>query len=107
MRGEFAITIQEKEIDCNLNLNAFRLLSQKFKVSLQELDTWLAAEPLEALPALAYCAALNSAVRSGTKGPGDFEKFASDFFDNEANFEAVTQGIEAAFGKDEEETGKE
>jgi len=107
MRGEFAVTINDKQVECNLNLNAFRLLSQKFKVSLQGLDKWLEGEPLEALPALAYCAAMNAAVRAGKAGPGEYERFAAAFFDHEENFEAVTQGIEAAFGQEDEPTGKE
>jgi len=40
MRGEFTVIIDTKNVKCVLNLNAFRLLSQKFKVGLQDLDDW-------------------------------------------------------------------
>ncbi len=107
MRGEFTVIIDTKKVKCVLNLNAFRLLSQKFKVGLQDLDVWLNKEPLEALPGLAYCAAVNAAVREGKPGPGEYEAFASKFFDADENIEAVTNGIEAAFGSQDDEGGKQ
>ena len=107
MRSEFAVTIDGKELTGVLNLNAFRLLSQRFKVGLSELDTWLGQNPLEALPALAYCGVINRAVREGVPGPGEFELFAARFFDVEENITAVSEGIENAFGPQDEDAGKE
>lgn len=107
LRAEFQVNIDGNDLPVVLNLNAFRILSQKFKVSLADLENWLSSQPLDALPGIAYCGALNHALRNGGEVKMSYEVFAAQFFDHEPNTQAVVDGLEAAFGTPEEdEAGK-
>lgn len=108
LRGDFEITIQGKAVPVCLNMNAFRLLTQRFKVKLVDLDTFVSDDALEAVPAIAFCGALNAAARKGTTLGTSWEEFAALFFDDESNIEAMTEGLAAAFGNEgKDEPGKE
>ena len=107
LRAEFQVNIDGADHKAVLNLNAFRILSQRFKVPLAGLETWLSEQPLDALPGIAYCGVLNWALKNGTEVKMSYEVFAAHFFDHEPNTKAVVDGLEAAFGSpEEEEAGK-
>jgi len=98
LRGEFAVNINETEQKVLLNMNAFRLLTQRFKVGLHKLDGWLTEDPLTALPAIAYCGIENAWATRGEKFTMDFEAFCASFFADDANVELATEGLTLAFG---------
>lgn len=107
LRGDFEIQIKGKAIPVCLNMNAFRLLTQRFKVKLADLDRFVADDALEAVPAIAFCGALNAAARKGKGLEIQWEEFAALFFDEDDNLTAMTDGLAAAFGTTPEEPGKE
>ena len=107
LKAEFQVSIGSKNFDCHLSMNAFRILGQKFGVKLSEIDKFVNDDPLTAMPALAYCAAVNSAMRKGKKVAMDFDQFAALMLDNDDSIKQVSEALAAAFGTDEEQSGNE
>lgn len=87
---------------CILNINAFRILTQKFGVKLDGLDKYMSEDPMTALPALAYCGALNASMRKGKEFKYGFDQFCAILLETPESLEALSEGLAAAFGEEEE-----
>jgi hypothetical protein len=98
LRGQFSIEVAGKQTDINLNLNAFRILTQDFGVSLDGIDKYMEADPLTGLCAIAYCGAKNAALRKMEKFGMDFDVFSALVLDEEDILTQISEGMQAAMG---------
>jgi len=106
LRGAFELEIEDKKFDCLLNLNAFRILTQKFGIKLSKLESELAENPLELMPQLAYCGCLNSAMRKQKKFEVEFDYFAAILLDGPEAIEYLSERITEVFAPEEKGKGK-
>lgn len=107
LRGAFELVVGEKTYDCNLNLNAFRILTQKYGVKLADIDSETQENPLELIPKIAYCGCLNAAIRKAEKFELDFELFAAQFLDGPEALEELSERLAEAFAPEATEADAE
>ena len=106
LQAQFTVKVGGKNVKCHLSMNAFRILTQKFGVKLAEIDSFVNADPLTALPALAWCGAVNHYSRKGEEFNMGFEQFAALMLDSEESISKVTEALASAFGAEEAEGNK-
>lgn len=107
MRGAFELKVGEKVHDCNLNLNAFRILTQKFGIKLAEIDKEAQENPLETIPQIAWCGCLNAAMRKAEKFEMDFDTFAAFFLEGPEALEELSQRLVEVFAPEDQEADTE
>jgi hypothetical protein len=103
MRGAFELEIDGKKYNCHLNLNAFRILTQKFKVKLSDLEKATGDNPLEIMPQIAWCGCLNAAIRKQEKFDVDFDYFAAMLLDGPEAVEFLSERIAEVFAPEAEQ----
>ena len=101
LRGAFELELDGEKISCLLNLNAFRILTQKFGVKLNSLEREMSEDPLEIMPQIAWCGCLNSALRKQEKFEVDFDWFAAVLLDGPDAIEQLTERITEVFAPEE------
>lgn len=100
-RGEFEVTIRGKKVKGAFTMNALRLAMKNEGVKLEEIDKYLEADPLTAVPTLGYYGAISEAVKTGKDLKVSKELFIAEVLDN-GYMEAVTEAITGALGADEQ-----
>ena len=93
LRADFKLDFDGKKLPCTLNINAFRILTQKFGVKLDELDKYMNEDPMTALPALAYCGAINAAMRKGKDFKYGFDQFCAIMLETPESLEVLSGRI--------------
>lgn len=106
LRGAFELNVGGEKYRCVLNLNAFRILTQKFGVKLAELEKKVAENPIEIMPQIAWCGCLNSAIRRQEKFEVDFEYFAALILDGPESIELLSERMVEVFAPAEENAEK-
>lgn len=104
LQAKFEVSIDGVKHQGHLSINAFRILTQKFGVKLQDLDKYMNEDPLTALPALAYCGIINDKMRKAEKFGMDFDQFCAIVLEDAESMESLTAAISAAFGTEETES---
>lgn len=102
LRGETTLKINKKNVKVVINMNAFRILTQKFGVKLAELDTFMADDGIESICAITYCGALNAAARQNKEFEYNYDSFCAHFLDDETGMSKVADLITESFGPKEE-----
>lgn len=102
LRGETTITIGKKTYPCKLNMNAFRIMTQTFKVKLPELDAFMNEDPLTAISAIGYCGVKAAEASEGRVFNMDFEVFCASFLEDESGIESVSSLLNSATAGEEE-----
>lgn len=102
LRGETTLKINKKNVKVVLNMNAFRILSQKFSVKLAELDKFMSEDGIESICAITYCGALNAAAKQNKEFEYSYDAFCAHFLDDDKGMEQVAQLISESFGPKEE-----
>lgn len=85
-----------------LNMNAFRILSQKFGVKLAAIDTYMQEEGVEAVCAITYSGILNAAARQNKETDISYDQFCALFLEDNTGMEKVSELINEVFGPAEE-----
>lgn len=75
-------------------MNAFRIMTQTFKVKLPELDAFMNEDPLTAISAIGYCGIKAAEASEGRAFDMDFEVFCASFLEDETGIEAVSSLME-------------
>ena len=108
LRGEGEITLGDKKFVARLNMNAFRIMAQRFDVQLEDLDAYMQANQLNAIAALGWCGIKAGEASYGRKFDMDFDLFCGVFLDNEDGMIAITELISGSTtGTEESESGNE
>ena len=102
LRGAFEIELDGQTFPCLLNLNAFRILTQKFGTKLAALEQKVNDDPLEIMPQIAYCGCLNAAIRRNEKLEVDFDWFAAVLLDGPEAIEMLSERMTEVFAPEEE-----
>jgi hypothetical protein len=105
MRGAFELELDGKKLPCQLNLNAFRILTQKFGTKLGELEKRVAEDPLEIMPQIAWCGCLNAAIRKQEPFDVDFDWFAAVLLEGPESIEMLSERMTEVFAPPSEEEG--
>lgn len=104
LRGEFSFSIRKKKYNASLTLNSLRLMCQAHNRKLEDLDKWMAEDPLTAVCAFCYFGVKNDGLRKG-KDPKlpDFEVFCAQALDEDETIAAMMEAVTDAIGgaKDE------
>ena len=107
MRGAFELEIEGQKFNCHLNLNAFRILTQKFNVKLGDLEKAVAENPLEIMPQIAWCGCLNAAIRKQEKFEMEFDYFAALLLDGPETVEMLSNKMTEVFAPEQETSTEE
>lgn len=91
-RGEFTVTYKGKEHDALFTMNAIRIILKGEDIKLEDFDKWISADPLTAVPTIAYYSIVNASVQSGKKFGANKEQFIAAVVDSE-EFEKVAEAI--------------
>lgn len=104
-RGEFELKIRNKKYKGVFNMNALRLTLKAEGIELDKFDEYLAADPLTALPTIAYFSVISECLRTDKELKMKKEAFIAEFFEVPGALEAVTEAItiamNAAAGEEE------
>ncbi len=98
LRSQFEIELNGKPIPVNLSLNAFRILTQDFGVSLDGIDKYMEEDPLTGLCAIAYCGAKNASLKKGEKFSMDFDVFSAVILDEPEILTTLSESLATALG---------
>lgn len=104
-KGEGSINYRGKDRKVKLTLNAFRMMTVKFRIGLDQFDNALMADPLTTIAQLTYCGLVNAGISSGNKFEDDFETFCSFFYDDEKGFSEMQALLTAVNPPTEEKEG--
>lgn len=104
-RGEFEVEFKGKPHKALFTMNAIRLILNGEGLKLEKFEEWIAADPLTAIPSIAYYSVLNWHVQNGKKFGGNKEMFIAQILDG-GDMEVVTDAIGAALSGDEDTEGK-
>lgn len=110
LRGYYEVTIEGKTYPTLLNLNAFRLLSEKEYIKLADFDKQVVENPLGFIPRVLYWGAVNWCQRTAktTKNLPSFDLWASYVCQDEETLADHAEAVAKVFGvtsKDEEAAG--
>lgn len=104
-KGEGAINYRGEQRKVKLTLNAFRMMTVKFRVGLDHFDNALMADPLTTIAQLTYCGLVNAGIASGNYFEDDFDTFCSFFYDDESGFTEMQELLTAVNPAPEEKGG--
>lgn len=102
-KGEGTLKYKKKGHKVKLTLNAFRIMTSKFGVKLDDFDKAFEEDPLTSLAQLTYCGLLNGALATGKKFEDDFETFCAFFYEDEDGFKQMQELLSAANPTPEED----
>lgn len=99
LSGKFTIEVAGKEYPCHLSMNAFRILCERENVSFVEMEKYLNANPLSAVPKVLYYGMVNHCYFAGTdpKKLPAFEKVSAYILDDQNSLEKYVGLVGKAF----------
>lgn len=100
LRGYYEVVINGKTYPTLLNLNAFRLLSEKEDIRLAEFDKQVTENPLGFIPRVLYWGAVNYCQRMAKpiKGLPSFDLWASYVCEDEETLAKHAESVAEVFG---------
>jgi hypothetical protein len=104
-RGEFEVTYKGKTHKALFTMNAIRICLKGEGIVLENFDKWIQADPLTAVPSIAYYSILNHCIQNDKKFGAKKEQFIATLVDSE-EFENVAEAITHAMSTGEEEGKK-
>ena len=109
LRGFYEVDINGQKIPTLLNLNAFRILSEKEGIKLAEFDKQIQDNPLGFIPRVLYWGAVNWCQRTAkpVKNLPTFELFASYTCENEETLAQHAEAVARVFGLDPDDKPEE
>jgi hypothetical protein len=107
LRGELSVKINNATIPALVNMNAFRLLSERYKIPLAEIDEQLNDDPLNTVPKIVFCGMLNHCQRHGNPESSlpTFEQICAFVCEDETTFSQITNDVVATLAPDPASTG--
>lgn len=95
LRGELSVKVNNTTIPALVNMNAFRLLSERYDIPLAEIDTQLSDDPLNTVPKIVFCGMLNHAQRHGKPESSlpDFNQLCAFICEDENTFTQITNEV--------------
>ena len=94
-KGDGTIKYRNKNRKVKLTLNAFRMMTAKFGIGLDDFDSAFAKDPLTTLGQLTYCGLVNGAIATGKPFEDDFDTFCVFFYEDEAGFQQMQELLAA------------
>ena len=107
LRGEGTIVLNNRKQSIKLNMNAFRILTQKFNVTLTELEAFMGENELDAICAIAFCGIKAAAASKGKTYDEDYDIFCAQFLEDDKGIKVVTDLFSASTTDKEEDSGNE
>ena len=103
LRGEFAFAVGKKRYNASLTLNSLRLMCQAHGKKIEEIDKWMAEDPLTAVCAFCFFGVKNDGLRKG-KDPKlpDFETFCAQALDDDDTIASMMEAVTQAIGGSED-----
>ena len=100
LRGYHEVELDGKVFPVLLNLNAFRILSEKEGIPLSDFDKQVQTNPLGFIPRVLYWAAVNWCQRTAkpTKSLPTFELWASHICEDENTLAKHAEAVASVFG---------
>ena len=97
LRGELSVKVKNTKIPALVNMNAFRLLSERYGIPLAEIDTQLSDDPLNTVPKIVFCGMLNHAQRHGKPESSlpEFTQLCAFICEDEKTFTQITNEVVA------------
>jgi len=107
LRGELSVNINNTVIPALVNMNAFRLLSDRYNITLAEIDEQLNNDPLNAVPKIVFCGMLNHCQRHGKPESSlpSFEQICAFVCEDEKTFLQITNDVVATMAPDPQTAG--
>ena len=107
LRGELSVKINKATVPALINMNAFRLLSDRFDITLAGIDTALSDDPLNTIPKIVFCGMLNHAQRVGTPESSlpKFDQICAFVCEDEKTFTQITNDVLRTLEPDPEALG--
>ena len=105
-KGEGAVVYKGETKKVKLTLNAFRMMTQKFGIGLDDFDKAFQADPLTTIGQLTYCGIVNASMAAGQKFEDDFETFCVYFFEDEAGITEMQNLLNAVNPTSESKDGE-
>jgi hypothetical protein len=104
LRGQLSVKINTAQVTSLVNMNAFRLLSERYGIKLAEIDKHLSDDPLNTIPKIVFCGMVNHCQRTGKPESSlpSFEQVASFICEDETKFTQVTNDVLETLAPDEE-----
>jgi len=95
LRGELSVKINNATVPALINMNAFRLLSERFKITLGDLDEALNDDPLNTVPKIVFCGMLNHCQRSGNAEGSlpTYEQICAFICEDEKSFTQISNDV--------------
>ena len=102
LRGELSIQINELTIPVLVNMNAFRLLSERYEITLAAIDEALNNDPLNTVPKIVFCGMVNHCQRHGKPESSlpSFEQICAFICEDEKTFSEITNNVVATMAPD-------
>lgn len=98
-KGELTINIGGKEIEAAITMNAIRMTLVNEGLSWDQLNSFMAKDPLSALPKIVYYGMVNKALLDGKKAKHmDIEQFIAHFYADDNNLELASETIAESLG---------
>lgn len=94
-KGEGTLKYRGKNHKVKLTLNAFRMMTAKFKVGLDDIDAAFSSDPLTTLGQMTYCGIINASIASGKKFDDDFETFCAYFYEDQQGYMQMQELFES------------
>ena len=103
LRGFLTVNVDGKEYPALINMNAFRLLTEKEGISLAKFDKEVQDNPLGFIPRVLYWGAVNYLQRGGKtiKGLPSFDVWAAFICEDSETFAAYAEKVTAVFAPPE------
>lgn len=102
LRGELSVKINNASVPALINMNAFRLLSDRFQITLAGIDEHLNDDPLNTIPKIVFCGMVNHCQRTGTPEGSlpTFEQICAFVCEDETSFTQITNDVLATLAPD-------
>ena len=107
LRGYHEVSLDGKTFPVLLNLNAFRILSEKEGIKLADFDKQIQDNPLGFIPRVLYWAAVNWCQRTAkpTKSLPSFELWAAHICEDEETLATHAEAVANVFGAPKAKAG--
>jgi hypothetical protein len=100
-RGEFEVKYKGKTHQALFTMNAIRICLKGESLKLEDFDKWIQADPLTAVPSIAYYSILNHCIQNEKKFSAKKEQFIATIVDSD-EFETIAEAITDAMTSGEE-----
>jgi hypothetical protein len=101
-RGEFSVPVNGKFYNGAFTLNAIRIFCKERNIQWKDLNAALKDDPLDAIPALAFCGVKSEFNKKGKALNLKEEQFVANVLDDSEAFAMISDALMKAFDTEDE-----